>query len=153
MSGRGCPDGYKETASKKEFPSADPDKEKEILRLTGWNTSLNGKCSPGRFFGFYWGLPATFNTSGKAPDTDDPVKARDFKPVSSVGIAIAPIAALSVLVGYTWSHVTDDARDADLMAMPATKAYAGGVNHTVHSISIGLGGNLDLVGVLLPGGK
>ncbi len=134
------------------FPTDKDEKQAEILKRTGWDTEKDGRCSWGRVFGFYWGLPASYNTNGKAPDTKDTVKARDFKPVSSFGVAYAPVSAVSILVGYTWSHVTDDAKDADTTTMPATPAYTGGVNHTVHSVSVSVGGNLDLVGVLF-GGK
>jgi hypothetical protein len=123
----------------------------EILDLTGWDTELKGSCGAARMFGLYWGIPASFNVNGKAPDTSDAIKSRDFKPVSSVGLAFAPFAAVSLLLGYTWSHVNDDEIKAGENAMPPI-AYAGGKNHTVHSLSVSVGGNLDLVGALL-GGK
>ena len=73
--------------------------------------------------------------NGKAASTDV-VKARDFTPYSSVGLIFAPVAAFSLMVGATVSHVTDDTMSA-------------GYNRHVWSLSFGVGGNLDLAGALL----
>lgn len=112
--------------------SANPNKyRKSIWRLTGWATGHEGTCHawvPGA----YVGIPLGFTANGRSKD-DEKVQARDFKPLISAGAVLAPFTYFSLLAGITVSNVKGD----------------DGKNRRALSATIGLGGNIDIVGLLL----
>jgi hypothetical protein len=120
----------------KPFPAtSDPTFKSVVRKYSGWNEDKAGACTFWQTVGFYGGYPTTFNVDGRAIPSDT-VKARDYKPYGSAGVIWVPTAALAVTAGMTWSHALDDNKDA-------------ATNHTVRSLTFGLGGNLDLAGLLL----
>ncbi|MEI9950792.1 MAG: hypothetical protein WDO74_17885 [Pseudomonadota bacterium] len=118
-----------------------------VYDTIGWDEKLAGSCSM-LWLGGYVGIPGKFTVNGRALDAD-PEKARDFNPVVSTGIVIAPLSALAVLLGVTVSNVVSDVPTETSTFTPEQDP---GRNHRVVSATVAIGGNLDLVGALLGGG-
>lgn len=106
-----------------------------VYQNTNWDLRLDGKCPRLRWLGVYAGLPSSFTATAQATSTDRDAS-RQFSPLASFGIAVSPFSSMSILVGVTFSHVTAD----------------GGSVVTDHSLTVSVGGNLDLIGYLA-GGK
>jgi hypothetical protein len=116
-----------------------------ILKYSGWNVMLAGRCSVWRRFGVYLGLPATFSTNARLA-ADLPIANIEFKPTYSFGLAIAPVSAISLLIGVTRSRVLRD--------LPKGKDEPDrAIGVSAWSFTVAVGGNLDLLSSLLGGGK
>jgi hypothetical protein len=116
------------------FATGDSDGEK------GWELGKPAVCWD-TSFGLYVGVPTAFDTDTKLGNVE---KQRGAKPLVSGGLAIAPSAYFSLLLGFTFSNVkADDTKDA------SGNVTAYGLNELVVSPVIALGGNLDLASFLL----
>jgi len=104
---------------------------KAVLTYDKWDLRLAGSCPPVRWFGGYFGIPSKFSANGQ-PTTTDKVGAHDFQPLASFGLAFAPTASVAILVGATYSHVTSEDNSV----------------HGAWALTLGLGGNLDVIGYL-----
>lgn len=125
----------------KKNPSAHPALVRE---LTGWDMSLKGKCWLGYLPGVFVAIPADFTTTS-ADNVSGTSSVRAFDPIASAGLVFAPISAFSVLIGWTISGATVEGMvpDDDGTERKASKrGYS-------HSISLGVGANFDLVGLIL----
>jgi hypothetical protein len=114
-----------------EFRASPAKFRKSIWNLTGWVMERSGVCRswiPGIFIG----IPLGFTANGRSTD-DETVEARDFKPLISAGAVLAPFTYFSLLAGFTVSNVKgEDER-----------------NRRAVSATFGLGGNIDVIGLLL----
>lgn len=116
-----------------------------VYDVVGWDERKGGNCSM-LWLGGYIGVPTKFTVNGRAVESDF-TKARDFNPVVSFGVVITPISAIAMTVGATYARVQSDTPSAS--PVPTTLDEAPGSYHGMFALTIGVGGNLDLVGALL----
>ena len=116
-----------------------------VYDMVGWNERKNGNCSM-LWLGAYVGVPTKYTVNGKAQD-GDPLKAREFNPVVSFGVVVTPISAVALMVGATYARVASDIATAS--PTPMKLDDNPGSYHGTFALTLGVGGNLDLVGALL----
>lgn len=95
--------------------------------------AFNRSCWKHKYLGFYAGYPATFDATTTVPQgTFDDEQRREVRPIISFGYAMAPNALIAALAGATVGTVKrDDESDA-----------------TFWALTVGLGGNADLLSLL-----
>lgn len=125
-----------------------------VFDATGWRTDERGKCGPWAHLpGIYVGIPAKFTVNARAIE-GDPYQARELSPIISVGLVAAPISAISLMVGATFSNAVSDTEKVDKDTAMKVQITEGtpGTNHVIGSLTMAIGGNLDIIGSLF-GGK
>ena len=115
--------------AEKELPEVN---DKFVEDETGWDRKREGHCGA-YWLGVYGGLPASFTANSRVSVNES---AKEFTPIASFGLAIAPFTYFSLLVGATVSNVKGD----------------DGINHGLITPTVGVGLNADVFGELF-GGK
>ncbi|MCP3138180.1 hypothetical protein [Pyxidicoccus xibeiensis] len=105
--------------------------DSEVKEATGWNIKSPGAGCWKQWFGAYVGVPSKFKAD--AVLTTDVPAYTEFNPIFSTGLIFSPSTYFSVLGGLTRSRI----------------ASSGGQSHPVTSISIGLGGSIEVVSLLV----
>lgn len=105
--------------------------------LVNWTIGIPASCWPHKF-GIYVGRP--INSDFVARYRGNEIGEFSVSSVVSVGLAIVPSAYVSFMVGYTYGT-----------ANPSTTVEGEEVKSAinVHQLSLGIGGNADLIGALL----
>ena len=133
-----CSDALAETTGSSDFPAAcDTVHVHQLIQAySGWDTERSNRCAWTQLGG-YVGLPFSYSVNDEIGGQD---ASREHRPYISSGLVFAPSSFVSFLVGLTLDNVT---RPASL----------GAAAHdvTVPAITFGLGGNLDMLGALIPG--
>jgi hypothetical protein len=133
-----CSDALAETTGSSDFPAAcDTVHVHQLIQAySGWDTERSNRCAWTQLGG-YVGLPFSYAVNDELGGHD---ASRRHTPFISSGLVFAPSSFVSFLVGLTLDNVT---RAASL-GSPAHDV-------TVPAITFGLGGNLDMLGALIPG--
>ena len=127
----------------------------------GWSsahaaTSSSGKANPSTMclatkFGFWVGKPISYTSQVRITDAGSAsptTKSRSVDPVVAAGLAFAPNSYLSMMVGVGYGTVQqDDATNA--AGLVTTKGQPVGT----WSLTLALGGNLDIIGALAKSGN
>ncbi len=133
-----CEDALKDATGSSDFPAAcDTPHVHELLNAyAGWDTKRNSRCGWTQLGG-YVGLPFSYSVNDNLGGHEE---SRRHTPYLSTGLVFAPSSFVSFLFGITLNNVERG-------------ASAGTLAHdvTVPSFTFGLGGNLDMLGALLPG--
>jgi hypothetical protein len=102
----------------------------DSLTARAWNPTLRGKCGLNAF-GLWLGKPLSYTTSTRV---DGDTKDREVKPIIAFGIGYTPHAYFSMLLGLTLATVK--------------KSEDATSSNTTWATTVGIGGNLDLLGSL-----
>ncbi len=114
----------------KETKIVNPDNAK-IKEITDWDVEDAGAGCWRQWFGLYVGIPSKFKANAVL-DKDVPTFT-EFNPMFSVGVIFSPSTYVSVLGGLTRSRI----------------AASGEASHPITSISVGLGGSIEIVSLLV----
>lgn len=107
---------------------AEPD---QIAERTGWDEKLPGAGCWKQWLGLYVGIPSKFKVDAVLAG-DAPVYS-EFNPLFSAGLVVSPKSYISGTFGFTRSRV----------------ALSGGPSHLVTSVSVGVGGSLEIFGLII----
>jgi hypothetical protein len=133
-----CEDSLKEATGSSDFPAAcdTPHVHELIKAYADWDTKRSNRCAF-THLGGYVGLPFSYSANDNLGGHEE---SRRHTPFVSSGLVFAPSSFVSFLFGITLNNVTRG-------------ASAGTLAHdvTVPAFTFGLGGNLDMLGALLPG--
>jgi len=104
-----------------------------VHQRTGWSLGTPADGCKSRVVGLYVGYPGKFtaNSSIGGGNMGSRV-ATEFKPIASVGLAFNITSFIQLTTGVTFSTTPD----------------VNGANSTVMSYTVGLGGSLDILGML-----
>lgn len=107
-----------------------------------WDPTKAGSCWSGKV-GLYVGKPLAYDASVVSVEGGEEMT-RSVTPTISGGLIFLPNAYIAVLVGISHSRFTEPAK-----AATATEAATPEATRRFLSLSVGIGGNLDLLGALV----
>ncbi|MCY0997921.1 hypothetical protein OWM54_12355 [Myxococcus sp. MISCRS1] len=105
----------------------------EVQRVTNWDVEKPGAWCWRQWIGLYVGVPSKFKADAALGDDVAETVFTEFNPIFSGGVIFSPSTYFSVLGGLTRSRI----------------AANGSPSHPVTSVSIGLGGSIEIVGLLI----
>lgn len=117
----------------------------DTLSSWHWSSTERSSCIA-RNIGFWVGRPSSYDSvialDEPSQNNAEVIRDREVGPVVAFGVGFTPNSALSLLLGVTYSQVTErDVTDAN----GATTRQ--GIDRPLWTLTVGLGGNADLVGV------
>lgn len=113
-----------------------------VEEATGWKLGTAGACGWASDFGLYLGRPATYKANARYTIVDSDAGTRtvarrqvDVDPMISFGVTYSPVSEVRLMAGLTLSNAVLE---------------TDGPSSHMWALTFAVGGNLDIVGALIP---